>query len=185
MDNDFRLRMTFWGVRGSTPTPQIKNLNYGGNTCCIEVRLPNNEVFIFDAGSGVRDLGDSLLEEFSNQKLDLKVFLTHFHWDHIQGIPFFQPLYQAENKVVFHSVVPMKMGQKHLQVQLLLGFFGFPPFALECYLLYRAFLLFRERFSHGQKLIPSVTAVLVVLFCLLTFMGIDRWTVEDYKVIFS
>ena len=104
MDNDFRLRMTFWGVRGSTPTPQIEHLNYGGNTCCIEVRLPNNDVFIFDAGTGVRDLGDSLLEEFSNQNLDLKVFLTHFHWDHIQGIPFFQPLYQPENKVVFHSV---------------------------------------------------------------------------------
>ncbi len=73
MDKDFRLRMTFWGVRGSTPTPQIEHLNYGGNTCCIEVRLPNNEVFIFDAGSGVRALGDSLLEEFSNQKLDLSV----------------------------------------------------------------------------------------------------------------
>jgi len=67
----------------------------------------------------------------------------------------------------------------------MLGFFGFPPFALECYLLYRAFLLFRERFLHGQKLIPAVTAVLVVLYCLLAFTGIDRWTVEDYKVIFS
>lgn len=67
----------------------------------------------------------------------------------------------------------------------MLGFFGFPPFALECYLLYRAFLLFRERFLHGQKLIPAVTAVLVVLYCLLAFMGIDRWTVEAYKVIFS
>ncbi len=104
MDNDFRLRMTFWGVRGSTPTPQLEYLKYGGNTCCIEVRLPNDEVFIFDAGTGVRDLGDSLLEEFANQKLDLNVFLTHFHWDHIQGIPFFQPLHQAGNEVVFHSV---------------------------------------------------------------------------------
>ncbi len=104
MGNDFRFRMTFWGVRGSTPTPQIENLNYGGNTCCLEIRLPNEEVFIFDAGTGVRNLGDSLLEEFPDQKLNLKVFLTHFHWDHIQGIPFFQPLYHAENKVIFHSV---------------------------------------------------------------------------------
>lgn len=103
MGNDFRLQLKFWGVRGSTPTPQIENLSYGGNTSCLEVRLPNDEVFIFDGGTGIRSLGLSLVEEFKKKKLDLKLFLTHFHWDHIQGIPFFAPLYNPENKVSFHS----------------------------------------------------------------------------------
>jgi len=65
-----------------------------------------------------------------------------------------------------------------------LGFFGFPLFALECYLLYRAFLLFRGVLP-GHRLIGAVTAVLVLLYCLLAFTGIDRWTVEVYKVTFS
>lgn len=104
MDSDFRLCMKFWGVRGSTPTPQIENLSYGGNTPCLEVRLPNNEVFIFDGGTGIRTLGASLLQGCEDQKVSLKVFLTHFHWDHIQGIPFFPPLYYEENEVTFHSV---------------------------------------------------------------------------------
>lgn len=67
----------------------------------------------------------------------------------------------------------------------MLGFFGFLPFALECYLLYRAFFLFRERFLRGQRWIPAVTVVFVILYCLLAFAGIDRLTVENYKVIFS
>ncbi len=103
MEKDFRLQLRFWGVRGSTPTPQIENLSYGGNTSCLEIRLPNDEVFIFDAGTGIRNLGLSLVKEFKDKKLHLNVFLTHFHWDHIQGIPFFAPLYNPENKVVFHS----------------------------------------------------------------------------------
>ena len=65
-----------------------------------------------------------------------------------------------------------------------LGFFGFPPFALECYLLYRAFLMFRGVLA-GQRLIGAITAFLVLLYCLLAFTGIDRWTVEGYKVTFS
>ena len=103
MIDTFRLALKFWGVRGSSPTPVIENLNYGGNTPCVEVRLPDNEVLILDGGTGIRNLGDSLIKEFEGQKLDLKVFLTHFHWDHIQGIPFFQPLYKEENKITFYS----------------------------------------------------------------------------------
>ncbi|MDA2924223.1 hypothetical protein MYX65_06125 [Acidobacteria bacterium AH-259-L09] len=64
----------------------------------------------------------------------------------------------------------------------MLGFFGFPPFALECYVLYRAFLMFRERFIYGRKFIPVVTVLLLIICCILAFMGIDRWTVETYKV---
>ena len=104
MDTDFRLRMTFRGVRGSIPTPLKENLNYGGNTLCVELRLPTGEIFIFDGGTGIRKLGDDLLEEHEGQELAVRIFLTHFHWDHIQGLPFFQPLYAPENKVTFYAL---------------------------------------------------------------------------------
>ena len=103
MSEAFRLQVKFWGVRGSTPTPNQANLGYGGNTACIEVRLPNNELIIVDGGLGVRNLGLSLLEEFPSQSMALKVFLTHFHWDHIQGLPFFPPLYNPANSISFYS----------------------------------------------------------------------------------
>jgi phosphoribosyl 1,2-cyclic phosphodiesterase len=93
----------FWGVRGSTPTPEIQNLGYGGNTSCVEVRSDENDVLIFDGGSGVRRLGQSLHEEFRDQKLSVSMFLSHFHWDHIQGIPFFLPLYVPENEMTFYA----------------------------------------------------------------------------------
>lgn len=97
------MRLKFWGVRGSTPTPQQENLGYGGNTSCLELRLADGQSLIFDAGSGLRNLGATLLKEAQGASLDLKVFLTHFHWDHIQGVPFFAPLYGPANRVVFHS----------------------------------------------------------------------------------
>ncbi|MDQ6708374.1 MAG: MBL fold metallo-hydrolase, partial [Acidobacteriota bacterium] len=103
MGNGFRLRLKFWGVRGSTPTPHSANLGFGGNTACFEIRLPNNEILIFDGGTGLRNLGLSLVRESGKAKLNLNIFLTHFHWDHIQGIPFFVPLYSAENEITFHS----------------------------------------------------------------------------------
>jgi phosphoribosyl 1,2-cyclic phosphodiesterase len=102
--NEFRLQLRFWGVRGSTPTPQIENLVHGGNTSCLEVRGPNNEIIIFDGGTGLRQLGNSLLREYPEGNLPLNFFLTHFHWDHIQGIPFFAPVYAARTSVTFFSL---------------------------------------------------------------------------------
>jgi phosphoribosyl 1,2-cyclic phosphodiesterase len=103
MPRDFRMRLRFWGVRGSIPTPLIENLEFGGNTACVEIRLPSGEVFVFDGGTGIRELGLLLSREFSRQPLSVNLFLTHFHWDHIQGIPFFAPLYGERNLVVFHG----------------------------------------------------------------------------------
>ena len=102
MEEDYLLKLTFWGVRGSTPTPRIENLAFGGNTSCLEVRTDEGEVLIFDGGTGITPLGRHLVEK-GNGPLDIKIFMTHFHWDHIQGIPFFQPLYSAKNKVTFFS----------------------------------------------------------------------------------
>jgi len=84
----------FWGVRGSIPTPGPTTVRYGGNTSCVEVRA-GGEIILLDAGSGLRALGRSLLAEFKNKPLKLTMLLTHTHWDHIQGLPFFGPIYDS------------------------------------------------------------------------------------------
>jgi phosphoribosyl 1,2-cyclic phosphodiesterase len=79
-------------VRGSIATPGPTTMRYGGNTSCVEVRN-GDDVIILDAGTGLRGLGQSLLKEFKRQPLNLTLLLTHTHWDHIQGLPFFGPIY--------------------------------------------------------------------------------------------
>lgn len=90
--------LRFWGVRGSIPTPGPATVRYGGNTSCVEVRV-GGEILILDAGTGIRPLGQALMAEFPRRPLSLTVLLTHTHWDHIQGLPFFAPLYQPRNRI--------------------------------------------------------------------------------------
>jgi len=99
------MHIKFWGVRGSTPTPQPENMRYGGNTSCVEVRI-NGHLYIFDCGTGFRILGKHLSRQSqaSGHPIHAHIFLSHFHWDHIQGIPFFTPLYEnSDNRFLFHS----------------------------------------------------------------------------------
>jgi phosphoribosyl 1,2-cyclic phosphodiesterase/ActR/RegA family two-component response regulator len=91
-------RLKFWGVRGSIPTPGPGTVWYGGNTSCVEVRA-DGEIIILDAGSGIRPLGLALAQEFNDQPITLTLLITHTHWDHIQGFPFFIPAYSPHNKV--------------------------------------------------------------------------------------
>jgi len=86
--------ITFWGVRGSIATPGAATVHYGGNTSCVEIRS-GDEIIILDAGTGLRALGYSLLKEFKGRPLNLTMLLTHTHWDHIQGLPFFGPIYDS------------------------------------------------------------------------------------------
>lgn len=95
--------LRFWGVRGSTPTPIKSNLRYGGNTPCLEIRTDQGGLFVLDCGTGFRQLGKSLMDEFGRKPIHARIFLTHFHWDHIQGIPFFVPLYHERNQFLFHG----------------------------------------------------------------------------------
>lgn len=81
-----------WGTRGSIPSPGPATAGYGGNTTCLELRAGDRRL-IFDAGTGIRLLGNKLLSE---QTREASIFLTHFHWDHIQGFPFFAPVYNPE-----------------------------------------------------------------------------------------
>jgi len=112
------LLLRFWGVRGSVPTPQAENLSYGGNTSCLEVRCDGGPPLIFDAGTGIRRLGLSLLKEFERQGGTASLFLTHFHWDHIQGLPFFAPLYQSAWRLAIHAACAAGFIEKTLGFQL-------------------------------------------------------------------
>src|ERR1700742_1110202 len=96
------MEVRIWGARGSVPTPAAENLRVGGNTACVEVKVASGESFIFDAGTGIRNLGLARATQ-ANQQRELHIFLTHFHWDHLQGLPFFPPLYSAEITITFHS----------------------------------------------------------------------------------
>ena len=95
--------LKFWGTRGSIPVPGKNTIKYGGNTPCVEFRSNNNKIIIFDAGSGIRELGIDLTKK-SNPDKEIDIFISHYHWDHIQGIPFFLPLYEKDRKVIFHGL---------------------------------------------------------------------------------
>jgi phosphoribosyl 1,2-cyclic phosphodiesterase len=87
----------FWGVRGSIPSPGPATAKYGGNTPCVEIRC-GEERLVFDLGTGVRALGD-----FYGPALQASVFISHYHYDHLQGLPFFVPMFNPKSKVVFYG----------------------------------------------------------------------------------
>jgi phosphoribosyl 1,2-cyclic phosphodiesterase len=87
------LHVRFWGTRGSIPSPGPHTVRYGGNPPCLEVRGADGALAILDAGTGIRALGDHLLASADAGALEADIYLTHAHWDHIQGLPFFAPLY--------------------------------------------------------------------------------------------
>ena len=101
-----RIEVRAWGVRGSLPTPSLEVLGFGGNTPCVELKFGNEagcrQRLIFDAGTGIRNLGMHLLKSQCTDT-SFHVFLTHFHWDHVQGLPFFQALYRKETTITFYS----------------------------------------------------------------------------------
>ena len=88
------MQLTFYGVRGSIPSPGEKTVRYGGNTSCLFLESFNGSRYILDAGTGIRSLGKALLE--CEQAEDVFVLLSHTHWDHIQGFPFFAPAFRPE-----------------------------------------------------------------------------------------
>ncbi|MDA0997052.1 MAG: response regulator [Proteobacteria bacterium] len=94
---DGTINMTFWGVRGTLPATGEENLRYGGNTSCVTLEFPQQQFFIFDGGSGIKNLGQHLMRE-KRGRINAKLFISHPHWDHINAIPFFAPLYKQGNE---------------------------------------------------------------------------------------
>jgi phosphoribosyl 1,2-cyclic phosphodiesterase len=91
------MRIKVWGCRGSLPTPGRDTVRYGGNTTCLEIRLNDGTLIIADAGSGIRRLGTTLLEE--ENLTELHLFVTHAHWDHLTGFPFFGLAYSSKYRI--------------------------------------------------------------------------------------
>jgi phosphoribosyl 1,2-cyclic phosphodiesterase len=98
------LKLRFWGTRGSIPSPGISTVKYGGNTTCLELILDDGTLVIFDAGTGIRKLGNQIIQ--SNFNGTIHLFLTHSHWDHIQGFPFFRPAYSEKVKIKIFGCPP-------------------------------------------------------------------------------
>jgi phosphoribosyl 1,2-cyclic phosphodiesterase len=101
------MKVRFWGVRGSIPSPGSTTQKYGGNTACIELRVgPDNRIIIIDAGSGIRLLGNALMaNDLPKGPIKADIFLSHTHWDHIMGYPFFTPIYIPGTKLKVHGPV--------------------------------------------------------------------------------
>ncbi len=89
------MKLKFWGCRGSIPVPDARMIEYGGNTTCLEVII-NGRAVIIDSGTGIRKLGEEIINRGSK---DIDLFITHSHWDHIQGFPFFKPIYSEDYNI--------------------------------------------------------------------------------------
>lgn len=105
--------ITFWGVRGSTPCANKENMEYGGNTTCMQINIPDSdEILILDSGTGIRNLGNYLVK--TKKKISGRIFITHPHWDHIQGFPFFKPIYGSTNHFEIHMPAQVNGGCKEI-----------------------------------------------------------------------
>ena len=113
-------------MRGSIATAQYEAFGFGGNTACLQVGLPDGTILIIDGGTGLRNLGLELMREVSAPQSCIHFLMTHFHWDHIQGIPFFAPLYVAANTITFHSSLPSDEIHEILEGQMAHPYFPVP-----------------------------------------------------------
>jgi len=94
------MKIRFWGTRGSIPSPGHGTIRYGGNCSCVEIRTRSGELFIIDAGTGIRELGISLM---AKQPVTAHILLSHTHWDHISGFPFFPPAFAPGNELTIYA----------------------------------------------------------------------------------
>src|SRR5437763_3858907 len=99
------MKFTFWGVRGSIPSPGPRTVRYGGNTTCIEVRSKDDTLLVLDAGTGLYPLAQDLCARRARdgRPIEAHLFITHSHWDHIHGLPFFSPLFVKDSRVSLHG----------------------------------------------------------------------------------
>jgi phosphoribosyl 1,2-cyclic phosphodiesterase len=108
-------KLSFWGVRGSTPTVDPATWRFGGNTPCLDLLAPDGTQIILDCGTGLRTLGPRWTADNAAHPAPTHIFVTHYHWDHIQGIPFFAPLYVKNNEFHFYSFRSKFLGRDSLR----------------------------------------------------------------------
>lgn len=150
------MKLRFWGVRGSIPTPGPETVRYGGNTTCLEVRTDDGRLIILDGGSGVHPLALSLMKEMP---LDANLFITHTHWDHIHGLPFFIPIFVPGNRITLHGPFDPISGQgieQVMAVQMQYSFFPVREAELKAQLNYRSL-------APGEKVEAGTTTITPVL----------------------
>jgi phosphoribosyl 1,2-cyclic phosphodiesterase len=132
------MNVTFWGVRGAIPTPQRENLDFGGQTPCVEIDVEGKRI-VLDAGTGLRQLGYRMLSGLGQERLNEDILLSHFHWDHVQGIPYFAPFFQ--NSILrFYSLLPVESLHATLSTLMAAPFF---PLALDAAAATKEFLQFK------------------------------------------
>ena len=150
------MKFKFWGVRGSIPTPGPKTVKYGGNTTCIEVRTAGNQLLILDAGTGIFALAQTLLGQ---SPLEAHILITHTHWDHIQGLPFFLPLLMANNHIhIYGGLDPVTQQgiERVLAVQLQYSYFPISAVQLKAQVHYHTLMPGEVVEIAGVKVTPIV-----------------------------
>ena len=97
-----KTKIRFWGCRGSFPTPDKDKMIYGGDTSCIEIRTSDNQIIILDMGSGLKRLGNKIINDATYPN-EINIFLSHYHLDHIMGFLMFEPLFDENYKINIYS----------------------------------------------------------------------------------
>lgn len=105
------MKLRFWGVRGTLPVPGKKTVRYGGNTNCVTLQIAGKPLFIFDAGTGIKELSNELVKK-NRFPLNAKIFISHPHFDHINGLPFFAPLFMKDNRF---EIIGTNQGEKRIE----------------------------------------------------------------------
>ncbi len=134
------MKIKFWGTRGSIPVPGLSTVKYGGNTPCVQVISDNKEIFIIDGGTGIRALGEELLEKYP-KGTTVNILISHTHWDHIQGLLFFRPFYRKNFKInLFSNAMNGMTIEDIIKAQMHPSFFPVSPDVFEAEIQYHRIL---------------------------------------------